>query len=127
MSSDRPSAGPPMPSAPGGARPFRSARQRSLEGHIALLLRRPRKARIAVLGHRHGHQVGEQPDTLGERQGPEAAEPGFELRQVLRCRILWLPAEYALQMFDDRMKGARRVKRRTADRHPDVILAGRLS
>ena len=46
---------------------------------------------------------------------------------MLRCGILRLPAEHALQMFDDRMKGARRVKRRTADRHPDVILAGRLS
>src|SRR5260370_19319087 len=53
-------------------------------------------------------------------------EPGFEIRQVLRRGILRLPAEDALQMFDDRMKGARRVKRRTADRHPDVILAARL-
>ena len=41
--------------------------------------------------------------------------------------ILRLPAEHALQMFDDRMKCARRVKRRAADRHPDVVLAGRLS
>ena len=45
---------------------------------------------------------------------------------MLRCGILRLPAEDALQMFDDRMKGARRVKRRAADRHPDVVLAGRL-
>ena len=45
---------------------------------------------------------------------------------MLRRGILRLPAEDALQMFDDRMKGARRVKRRTADRHPNVILAGRL-
>ena len=45
---------------------------------------------------------------------------------MLRRGILRLPAEHALQMFDDRMKGARRVKRRTADRHPNVVLAGRL-
>jgi hypothetical protein len=91
-----------------------------------LLLQRPhRKARVAVFGHRHGHQIGEQPDTLGEGQGPEAGEPGFELRQVLRRGILRLPAEHALQMFDDRMKGARRVKRRAADRHPNAILGSR--
>src|SRR6516162_1965573 len=30
-------------------------------------------------------------------------------------------------MFDDRVKGARRMKRRAADRHPDLVLAGRLS
>jgi nicotinamidase-related amidase len=30
-----------------------------IEGRIALLLRRQRKARIAVFGARHGHQVGE--------------------------------------------------------------------
>jgi hypothetical protein len=42
-------------------------------------------------------------------------------------RVLRLPAEHALQVLDDRMKGARRVKRRTADRHPNVVLAGRLS
>ena len=97
-----------------------------IEGRIALLLRRHRKARIAVLGRRHGHQIGEQPHALGEGQGLEAGEPGFELRQVLRCGILRLPAEHALQMFDDRMKCARRMKRRAADRHPDVVLAGRL-
>ena len=97
-----------------------------IEGRIALLLRRHRQARIAVLGHRHGHQIGEQPHALGEGQGLEAGEPGFELRQVLRRGILRLPAEHALQMFDDRMKCARRVKRRAADRHPDVVLAGRL-
>jgi hypothetical protein len=96
-----------------------------IEGRVALLLRCHGQARITVLGRRHRHQIGEQPDTLGEGQGFEAGEPGFELRQVLRCRILRLPAEHALQMFDDRMKGARRVKRRAADRHPDVALAGR--
>jgi hypothetical protein len=97
-----------------------------IEGRIALPLRRHGQARIAVFGQRHGHQIGEQPDTLGERQGPEAGEPGFELRQMLRCGILRLPAEYALQMFDDGMKCARRVKRGAADRHPDVVLGGRL-
>ena len=59
-----------------------------IERRIALLLRRHRKARIAVLGHRHGHQIGEQPHARGERQGFEAGEPGFELRQVLRRGIL---------------------------------------
>jgi len=98
-----------------------------IEGRIALLLRRHRKAGIAVLGYRHGHQIGEQPDTLGERQSLEAGEPGFELRQVLRRGVLRLPAEHTLQMFDDRMKCARRVKGRAADRHPNMILAGRLS
>jgi len=67
-----------------------------IERRIASLLRRHRKARIAVLGHRHGHQIGEQPHALGEGQGLEAGEPGFELRQVLPCCILRLPAEDAL-------------------------------
>jgi hypothetical protein len=97
-----------------------------VQGRIALLLRRLGQARVAVLEQRHGHQVGEQANALGERQGLEAGEPGFELFQVLLCRILRLPAEHALQMFDDRMKGTRRVKRRTSDRHPNVILRGRL-
>jgi hypothetical protein len=110
----------------GALRRFDQPGDDRIEGRIALL-RRHLKAWIAVLRRRHGHQIGEQPHALGERQGLEAAEPGFELRQVLRCRILRLPAEHALQMFDDRMECARRVKRRTADRHPDVILAGRLS
>jgi hypothetical protein len=48
------------------------------EGRIALLLRRHGQARIAVLGHRHGHQIGERPDTLGAGHGLEAGEPGFE-------------------------------------------------
>ncbi len=96
-----------------------------IEGRIALLLRRHRKARIAVLGRWHGHQIGEQPDALGAGQSLEAGEPGLELRQVLVLRVLGLPAEQALQVFDDRMKGARGVKRRTAERHPDVVLAGR--
>ena len=59
----------------------------------------------------------------------ENMEPGLVsamMRQMLLCGILRLPAEHPLQMFDDRMKGARRVKRRAADRHPNAILAGRL-
>src|SRR6516164_2239326 len=49
----------------------------------------------------------------GKRQGLEAAKPGFEPRQMLRRGVLRLPAEHALQMFDDRMECARRVKRGT--------------
>jgi len=67
-----------------------------IEGRVTLLLRRHQKARIAVLGQWHGHQVGEQPHALGERQGLETGEPGFELREVLRRGILRLPAEHAL-------------------------------
>jgi hypothetical protein len=83
--------------------------------------------RIPVLGQWHGHQVGEQPHALGAGQGPEAAAPDFELCEVLLRGILRLPAEHALQMFDDRMKCARRVKGGAAHRHPNVVLAARLS
>jgi len=67
-----------------------------IEGRVALLLRRHRQARIAVLGQWHGHQVGEQAHALGERQGLETGEPSFEPREVLRCGILRLPAKHAL-------------------------------
>jgi hypothetical protein len=109
----------------GALRRFDQPGNDRIEGRIALLLRRHRKARIAVLGHRHGHQIGEQPHALGDGQGLEAAKPRFELRQVLLRGILRLPAEHALQMIDDRVKCARRVKGGAADRHPDVVLGGR--
>jgi len=126
MTSDRLSAGPALPPAPWHARPFRSAMQRSHRGsHRAAAA--PSKGADTVLGQWHGHQVGEHPHALGAGQGPEAAEPDFELCEVLLRGILRLPAEHALQMFDDRMKCARRVKVGAAHRHPNVVLAARLS
>jgi hypothetical protein len=54
-------------------------------------------------------------------------EEDGELCEVLLRGILRLPAEHVLQMFDDRMKCARRVKGEAAHRHPNVVLAARLS
>ena len=75
----RPSANPPMPSAPGCLRLFRSAMQCSHLGSRRAAAVPSSQARIAVFGRRHRHQVGEQPHALGEGQGLEAGKPGFKL------------------------------------------------